>query len=202
MTFRFALVWGVAAAVVATSAAGQNQQVYRYVDKEGRVVYSDRGPPSDAKDVQAKRMRGNLIEDSVVPIAAQQAQERFPVTLYSFTCGEVCTQAEGLLNRRGVPFTTVNVETPEGAEQLNKMTGELRAPVLQVGDRTFVKGYSETQWNTALDDAGYPKAQPPRRTAPSRAPMADSTTAAAAAATSASTSEPRAVSAPGTYPRQ
>ena len=82
------------------------------------------------------------------------------------------------------------------------MTGELRAPVLQVGDRTFVKGYSETQWNTALDDAGYPKAQAPRRTAPSRAPMADSTTAAAAAATSASTSEPRAVSAPGTYPRQ
>ena len=202
MTFRFALAWVVAAAVVATSAAGQNQQVYRYVDKEGRVVYSDRGPPSDAKEVQAKRMRGNLIEDSVVPIAAQQAQERFPVTLYSFSCGEVCTQAESLLNRRGVPFTTVNVETPEGAEQLNKMTGELRAPVLQVGDRTFVKGYSETQWNTALDDAGYPKAQAPRRTAPSRAPMADSTTAAAAAATSASTSEPRAVSAPGTYPRQ
>ncbi len=199
MSFRFALACGVAATVVATSAAGQNQQVYRYVDKEGRVVYSDRGPPSDAKEVQAKRMRGNLIEDSVVPIAAQQAQERFPVTLYSFSCGEVCTQAEGLLNRRGVPFTTVNVETPEGAEQLNKMTGELRAPVLQVGDRTFVKGYSETQWNTALDDAGYPKAQPPRRTAPSRAPPADSTTTAAA--TSASTSEPRAVSAPGTYPR-
>jgi glutaredoxin len=202
LTFRFALLGGVAAVVVATSAAGQNQQVYRYVDKEGRVVYSDRGPPSDAKDVQAKRMRGNLIEDNVTPIAAQQAQERFPVTLYSFTCGEVCTQAESLLNRRGVPFTTVNVETPEGAEQLNKMTGELRAPVLQVGDRTFVKGYSETQWNTALDDAGYPKAQPPRRTAPSRAPTADSTAAAAAAAASASTSEPRAVNAPATYPRQ
>jgi len=202
LTFRFALLGGVAAAVVATSAAGQNQQVYRYVDKEGRVVYSDRGPPSDAKDVQAKRMRGNIIEDNVTPLAAQQAQERFPVTLYSFTCGEVCTQAESLLNRRGVPFTTVNVETPEGAEQLNKMTGELRAPVLQVGDRTFVKGYSETQWNTALDDAGYPKAQPPRRTAPSRAPTADSTAAAAAAAASASTSEPRAVNAPATYPRQ
>ena len=99
-TFRFALAGGVVAAVVATSAAAQNQQVYRYVDKEGRFVYSDRGPPSDAKDVQAKRMRGNLIEDSGTPIASQQAQERFPVTLYSFSCGEVCTQAESLLNRR------------------------------------------------------------------------------------------------------
>lgn len=199
MTFRSGLALGALAAVVATSAAGQAQQVYRYVDKEGRVVYSDRGPPSDAKDVQAKRMRGNIIEDSSTPIAAQQAQERFPVTLYSFSCGEVCTQAEGLLNRRGVPFTTVNVETPEGAEQLSKMTGELRAPVLQVGDRTFVKGYSEAQWNTALDDAGYPKAQPSRRTAPTRAPTTDTTTAQAAAA--ASGSEPRAVNAPTPYPK-
>ena len=199
MTFRFGLALGAAAAVVATSAAAQGQQVYRYVDKEGRVVYSDRGPPSDAKDVQAKRMRGNLIEDSTTPIAAQQAQERCPVTLYSFNCGEVCTQAEALLNRRGVPFATVNVETPEGAEQLNKMTGELRAPVLQVGDRTFVKGYSETQWNTALDEAGYPKAQPPRRTAPSRAPTTDTTTAQAAA--TASASEPRTVNAPTPYPK-
>jgi len=199
ISLQFALWWGAAAAIVATGAAAQSQQVYRYVDKEGRVVYSDRGPPSDAKDIQAKRMRGNVIEDNVTPIAALQAQERFPVTLYSFACGEVCTQAEGLLNRRGVPFTTVNVESPEGAAQLSKMTGELRAPVLQVGDRTFVKGYSETQWNTALDEAGYPKAQPPRRTVPGRAPPTESTAAAAPAAAS---SEPRAVNAPASYPRQ
>ena len=32
------------------------QQVYRYVDKDGQVVYSDRAPPSDSKDVQAKRL--------------------------------------------------------------------------------------------------------------------------------------------------
>jgi glutaredoxin len=197
-TTRIALASAAVVAIVATGASAQNQQVYRYVDKDGRIVYSDRGPPSDAKDVQAKRMRGNVIEDNTTPIAALQAQERFPVTLYSFTCGEVCSQAEALLNRRGVPFSTVNVETPEGAEQLNKMTGELRAPVLQVGDRTFVKGYSEKQWNSALDEAGYPKAQPPRRTAPSRAPTTESASAAAAA----ETSEPRAVNAPAQYPRQ
>ena len=205
MTIRFALTLGVAAAAIATGALAQNQNVYRYVDKEGRVVYSDRGPPSDAKDVQSKRLRGNVIEDNALPIAAQQAQERFPVTLYSFACGVVCTQGEALLNKRGVPYATVNVETPEGAEQLNKVTGELRAPVLQVGDRTFVKGYSETQWNAALDEAGYPKAQPPRRTVPGRAPAADTAAtaaSAAAAATDAAGNEPRAVNAPATYPRQ
>ncbi|HYR01104.1 MAG TPA: DUF4124 domain-containing protein [Casimicrobiaceae bacterium] len=192
-TLGIALVAGLAA-VVAMGAAAQNQQVYRYVDKEGRVVYSDRGPPADARDVQSKRLRGNVIENNEMPLAAQQAQERFPVTLYSFGCGEVCTAAEALLNRRGVPYSAVNVETPEGAEQLSKMTGELKAPVLQVGDRTFVKGYSDTQWNKALDEAGYPKAPAPRTVAAgSRAPEATATAAA---------SEPRAVNAPTQYPRQ
>ena len=194
-TLGIALVAGLAA-VVAMGAAAQNQQVYRYVDKEGRVVYSDRGPPADARDVQSKRLRGNVIENNEMPLAAQQAQERFPVTLYSFGCGEVCTAAEALLNRRGVPYSAVNVETPEGAEQLSKMTGELKAPVLQVGDRTFVKGYSDTQWNKALDEAGYPKAPPPRTVAAgSRAPAPEATATAAAG-------EPRAVNAPSQYPKQ
>ena len=194
-TLRIALIAGVAG-VFAASAVAQNQQVYRYVDKEGRVVYSDRGPPSDARDVQSKRLRGNVIENNDIPVASQQAQERFPVTLYSFDCGEVCRQAEALLNRRGVPYSGVNVETPEGAEQLSKMTGELRAPVLQVGDRTFIKGYSEAQWNKALDEAGYPKAPAPRTTVAGRAPPAETTTTASA------TNEPRTVNLPTPYPKQ
>jgi glutaredoxin len=197
ITIRSALAYGAVAAIVATGAAAQNQQVYRYVDNEGHVVYSDRSPPADAKDIQAKRLRGNVIEDNAIPIAARQAQERFPVTLYSFNCGEVCTAAEGVLNRRGVPFTTVNVETREGAEQLNKMTGELRAPVLQVGDKTFVKGYSEGQWNAALDEAGYPKAPATRRTTVAKVPGAASVPEPVAAADN----EPRVVNAPASYPR-
>jgi glutaredoxin len=194
-TLRIALIAAVAG-VFAANAVAQNQQVYRYVDKDGRVVYSDRGPPSDARDVQSKRLRGNVIENNDIPIASQQAQERFPVTLYSFDCGEVCRQAEALLNRRGVPYSGVNVETPEGAEQLSKMTGELRAPVLQVGDRTFIKGYSEAQWNKALDEAGYPKAPAPRTTVAGRAPPTEP------AATAAATNEPRTVNLPTPYPKQ
>ena len=194
-TLRIALIAGVAG-VFAASAVAQNQQVYRYVDKEGRVVYSDRGPPSDARDVQSKRLRGNVIENNDIPVASQQAQERFPVTLYSFDCGEVCRQAEALLNRRGVPYSGVNVETPEGAEQLSKMTGELRAPVLQVGDRTFIKGYSEAQWNKALDEAGYPKSPAPRTTVAGRTPPPEPTTTAAA------TNEPKTVNLPTPYPKQ
>jgi hypothetical protein len=159
---RLALGCVMLAAVVAAGAAAQTQ-VYRYTDNEGRVIYSDKPPPPDAKSVQAKRLGPNFIENNELPFAAQQAQQRFPVTLYTFACGEVCQNAEGLLNRRGVPFTTVNVEDPKGAEQLKTLTGELNAPVLQVGDKLVAKGYNETRWQSMLDDAGYPKTPAPRR---------------------------------------
>jgi glutaredoxin len=161
---RIALVCAVAVAVIAAVATAQAQQVYRYVDKDGRVIYSDRSPPSDSKEVQAKRLSPNFIENNDVPVATAQAAPRFPVTLYTFACGLVCQNAEGLLNRRGVPFSTVNVEDQKGAELLMKLTGAQQAPVLQVGDKLVAKGFNEARWTTMLDDAGYPKS-PPRRIA-------------------------------------
>jgi glutaredoxin len=161
---RIALVCGVAAVTIAAGVAAQAQQVYRYLDKDGRIIYSDRAPPSDSKDVQAKRLSPNFIENNDVPVATAQAAQRFPVTLYTFACGLVCTNAEALLNRRGIPFSTVNVEEQKGAELLMKLTGAQQAPVLQVGDKLVAKGYNEARWTSMLDDAGYPKS-PPRRVA-------------------------------------
>src|SRR6185369_6617290 len=86
---RIALLFGIAAAIVTAVAAAQ-QQVFRYVDKDGKVVYSDRSPPTDSKEVQAKRLSPNFIENNTTPIALTQAAEKFPVTLYTFACGSVC----------------------------------------------------------------------------------------------------------------
>lgn len=159
------------AGVLAQAGAG-GAQVYRYEDAQGRVIYSDRPPPSDARNPTAKRVGQNYIETNEQPLAAQQAADRFPVTLFTFACGEACQFAEALLNKRGVPFTTVNVEEPGNATRLQALTGELSAPVLLVGDKDLAKGFNETRWNALLDNAGYPKAPAPRRTAaaPSRAP--------------------------------
>jgi glutaredoxin len=163
---RLAVAVGTLAGVIATSAVAQSRQVYRYVDPDGRVVYSDQLPPANARDVEAKRLSPNLIEIDQASLAAQRAQDRFPVTLYTYPCGDVCERAEALLNRRGVPFTTVNVNEAQGAEQLKKLTGELQVPVLQAGDKLVARGFSDSQWQTLLDDAGYPKAPPLRRPLP------------------------------------
>ena len=103
--YRFAL--GIAAITFAAGALGQTQ-VYRYTDADGRVVYSDRPPSGDAKNVQMKKLGANFVSTSEPGYASALAAERFPVTLYTFQCGEVCQNAESLLNKRGVPFAIVN----------------------------------------------------------------------------------------------
>jgi glutaredoxin len=169
---RFAVpaaLCGALALALAGSAVAQERQVYRYVDADGRVVYSDRAPTGAAKDVQTKRVWGNTIETSTTPLALQQATDRFPVTLYTFACGETCDKAAALLNRRGVPYTTVNVEEGDNAQKLQALTGDLSAPVLQVGDKLIAKGFAEPQWQQMLDQAGYPKTPARRTSAPVRA---------------------------------
>jgi uncharacterized protein DUF4124 len=149
---------------ISIAAAQPAQQVYRYLDVDGKVVYSDKPPPANAKEAQAKRVSGNSIETSALSFATQQAQERYPVTLYTFSCGMVCDTAQGVLNKRGVPHTVVDVSQNDGAEKLKKLAGGIDAPALQVGEQ-YAVGFNETKWQGMLTDAGYP-ATPPPRTAP------------------------------------
>ena len=162
-SIRFVI--GAALSIAAASVLAQQAQVYRYVDPSGRVVYSDRAPPPDIKDVQTKRLGANFVQSSEPSITAQQASERFPATLFTFECGEVCQNAEALLNKRGVPYTVIDVQRDEqGLIRMKALSGEDRAPVLALGEKIIVKGYSEQRWQAALDEAGYPKTQPQRRT--------------------------------------
>jgi len=167
----------------AGAALAQTAQVYRYTDTDGRIVYSDRAPPPAAKNIQPKRLGANYIETSELPLATQQATERFPVTLYTYDCGGICASAEALLNRRGVPYTTVIVTEGANAAKLQSISGEQRVPVLQIGDKVE-KGFLDSRWQAALDEAGYPKTPPARRASTPRAPEAKPAQAAAPKETS------------------
>ena len=164
-TLIYRIAFGIAAITVASGALAQ-AQVYRYTDADGRVVYSDRPPTTAVKNLQTKKLGSNFISTSEPGYAAALAAERFPVTLYTFQCGEVCQNAESLLNKRGVPFTIVDVSAAEGQTRLQAVASEGVAPVLTVGDKQVAKGYSEARWQAMLDEAGYPKTPPPRKSAP------------------------------------
>jgi len=178
-------------------AIAQVQQVYRYVDPEGRVVYSDKPPPPNARDAQAKRIGRNTIETSNLSYTSALAEERFPVTLYTFGCGTICDTASALLNKRGVPHTVVDVGQGDGADKLKRLTGGLDAPALQVGDQ-FTTGFNENRWQSMLTDAGYPQTPAPRTAPVGRAP---SPPPAPAAAPNAAVEAPPSPSPKGDYPK-
>ena len=163
----FAALAGIVAVGLAAVAGAQgDKQLYRYTDADGHVVYTDKPPPATAKNIQPKRINANVIETNPMPLASQIASEKYPVTLYTYDCGELCRNAEALLNRRGVPFATVNVAEPDGMAKLEALTGAKSVPVLQVGEKMVAKGLLEARWQAMLDEAGYSKTPAPRRTPP------------------------------------
>jgi glutaredoxin len=145
-----------ALAILSAAPAGA-AQLYRWVDDKGNVEYRDTPPPSSAKKVEQRSLGGGSAEASPLPYSVQLAVRNFPVTLGSSACGAACDQARAHLARRGVPHTEKHPQAD--FETFQKLTGSLEVPVLFVGS-TQIKGYLESDWDAALDVAGYPKTAP------------------------------------------
>jgi len=132
-------------------------QQYRWVDENGRVHYTDTPPPATAKDVQKKRMTGNAV-GSQGSYGLAEAIKNSPVTLYSHPdCKDLCQMARDVLNGRGVPFAEISATDPAKIEQLRRVSGGERVPVLVVGGQVET-AVSAAAYHQALDLAGYPKA--------------------------------------------
>ena len=159
MTPRMILAFAAALSLAATGVCAQ-QSVYKWVDKDGKVQFSD-SPPLDAANVTEKRMGGGYV-DQEYPYAVQQAMKKNPVTIYTAaSCGDPCDQARDLLSKRGVPFSEKDPQkSKEAAESLKTLVGGLEVPVMVVGE-SKAKGYEPEQWNSLLDTAGYPRTRLP-----------------------------------------
>lgn len=148
--------------------------LYRWVDPDGKVQYSDKPPPPSAKDVQQKQLGAPAADTGRLPYATQIAAKNFPVTLYVTDCGEACTKARELLRKRGIPYAEKNPQQPAEQEELSKLlSGQLEVPVLKVGT-SLVRGFEPGQWNSTLDMAGYPEnaGAPPPPPQPAAKPAA------------------------------
>ncbi len=151
---RRALVIALALTALPLGAA----QLYRWVDEKGNVEWRDTPPPAHAKKVETRNVGGNTIETSTMPYSLQQAIKKNPVTLWVFDCGAPCDDAKAHLAKRGIPHSERDVR--KNADELKKLIGSAEAPVLFVG-ATQLKGYSPSAWDSALDEAGYPKSPLP-----------------------------------------
>jgi glutaredoxin len=152
MLVRFAVLLGLLCAAAVALA-----QQYRWVDDQGRPHYSDT-PPAKTKTVtKAEAKAPRPPEDPPPPYAVQRVMNDFPVTLFTApSCTELCEKARTSLNKRGIPFTEVQVETDESRERVKALTGAVAVPVLVVG-RSVLNGYEPLGIQNLLDSAGYPK---------------------------------------------
>jgi glutaredoxin len=153
-------------------------EVYRWQDAQGVIRYSDTMPPPTAKNVQKFKSTGGslILEKPVPPVqdsaevaeksakAIDQPAEKPEITLFSFDeCGAACKEAEGFLNKRGVPFTLKNQELDK--TELQQRTGKLEVPVIFIG-KEMRSGFQEKVWNELLDATGYGKGKLDAKPAP------------------------------------
>jgi hypothetical protein len=131
-------------------------ELYRSIDKDGKVHYSD-SPLEGSEDYERLRLAKEPIPDENLPYESKRARENFPVTLYTFPdCGSACQLARDMLNKRGIPFTEKSLTSKQDIDAFRKDSGDSNFPAATVG-KTWLKGFQNEQWNSELDFAGYPK---------------------------------------------
>ena len=146
-----AILFGAAAVL---SGAVLAAQLYRWVDDKGNVEWRDTPPPASAKKIEQRKIGGGTTSAAELPYSVQLALKNFPVTLWTTDCGDACTKARAHLARRGIPYDEKDPRAD--FENFKKLSGSAEVPVLFVGS-SRLKGYLESDWDAALDTAGYPK---------------------------------------------
>ncbi|HSB48665.1 MAG TPA: glutaredoxin domain-containing protein, partial [Burkholderiales bacterium] len=73
-------------------------------------------------------------------------------------CGAPCAEARSLLTGRGVKYEDVTVQEQPEIDELQKVSGDTKVPVLIVG-QVVTRGFSPPDYNLVLDAAGFPRGQ-------------------------------------------
>lgn len=148
---------GVLCTVLLGAGPVAAQTIYRIVNPDGTVSFSDRVPnTADKATVLSPGGRGGAGSTAVLPVELRQVAARYPVTLYSSDNCVPCDAGRSLLNIRGIPFNERTVNSADDTDALQRISSGASLPLLIIGGQQ-VKGFSEIEWTQYLDAAGYPK---------------------------------------------
>lgn len=166
------------------SVSAHAQTVYRIVGPDGKVTFSDRAPdtPSKATQTTPAGPSGASVAGAGLPYELGKTAARFPVTLYTGQNCAPCDTARRMLEARGVPFSERTINTSEDLQALTKLGSDSSLPFATIGGQQL-SGFSDSEWNSYLDAAGYPKTSqlPPSYRRPAATPLTPPKPAPAAA---------------------
>lgn len=175
-----------AAALAAAFACAPAHALFKVVNPDGTITYTDRPPqvvPNTRITNLARPGSPTVTEpEPSLPAELRQPVARHPVTLYTTSECSPCDSGRALLAARGVPYTERQVATEEDAQAFERIFGTRTLPLLTVGAQPL-KGLSDVEWGAYLDAAGYPRqSRLPRGWQPRVAAMVDRAPTATAAA--------------------
>ena len=145
--------------LLALSPWGHAQTLYKSVDANGKVVYSDRpaatgatgattalAPDKNAVNVvsaQPAHAEGKRLPKLQKPDAAQG-----PAVLYMAQWCGYCRMAKAYMGKRKIAYQEVDVETPAGRAAFAKIRGD-GVPVLMLGGQR-VDGFTQASYDVAF----------------------------------------------------
>jgi glutaredoxin len=195
------------AAVLLVGATLPALALYKVVQPDGSVTYTDRPPAAGSgRIITLGRNAAPAEPEAVFPLELRQPAQRYPVTLYTAPDCAPCDSGRRLLQQRGIPYSERLVTSDADAAALERTVGARTVPALTIGAQAL-RGLSELEWTAYLDAAGYPREsrlpsgwQPPApvplvESVPVRPQAAEPTSPAGPAATGDAAVEP---TAPGT----
>lgn len=150
------LAWAVLAGSL-FSPMLQAQQVYRIMEPDGKVTFSDQ-PPSPISNAKVSATPVGPAGDAApvaLPFELRQIAAKYPVTLYTGDNCAPCGAGRSLLTSRGIPFTEKTVTTNEDGQALQRLSGDISLPLMTIGSQQL-KGFSDAVWTQFLNAAGYP----------------------------------------------
>lgn len=149
LTCSLALAW----------ACGPAMAQYKVVNPDGSVSYTDRPPVTSNVRITPLSRTGAQAPagpDMALPSELRAAVQRHPVTLYTTAeCGP-CDSGRRQLQQRGVPYSEKRIVTEDDAAALQRLVGGRTVPALTIGAQPL-RGWSEADWGSYLDAAGYPR---------------------------------------------
>ncbi len=151
---------GLGLALALATGLVSAQVLYRSVDTQGRVSFSDRPSPgavaSALPQVGASPLPAPAgLDLAALPPGLRPVVRRYPATLYTSDPCAPCGAARQLLLQRGVPFVEKTVTTAQDADALQALNGSLQLPLLTLAGH-HLTGFNTSDWQRSLDAAGYP----------------------------------------------
>lgn len=131
-------------------------QMHKWVDAQGKIHFSDKPPPANAKPLQSKveASSPSVVTTNLPPELAAPTKKN-PVVLYTTaTCGP-CNDGRNLLKKNGIPFAEKTITSQDEVAKLKQISNDNQLPFLTINKSKF-KGFDAEEWRSALNAAGYP----------------------------------------------